>query len=323
MLVLGLQGSPRMHGNTSFLCSVLLDEAEKRGVRTKRIDAARVAISGCVACGTCEKEGFCPVDDDMQSTYPLLKEADLIVLATPVFFYGATAQLKSLIDRCQAFWARRYVHGLVDPKCSSRQGVLVSVGATRGKNLFDGIVLTAQYFFDAVGAAMQGRLTYRRIEAAGEIKSHPSAETDARRFIQDWVSRRRDRKKLIFLGPENSGWSQIAAAFAQYHGGGRVEVQSAGVDAAPEIRPEVVELMGEKGLDMAFRAPQSLERAMQIVDPDLIVSLGCDVPRTARNPEVAFEAWELGAERVGVDALSARQIRDDIERRVKQLVGGR
>jgi len=320
MLVLGLQGSPRLHGNTSFLCSVLLKEAQHLGVRTQRIDVARQAISGCVACGICEKEGFCPVDDDMQAVYPLLREADLVVMATPVFFYGATAQLKSLIDRCQAFWARRYVHGLVDPKSSSRQGVLVSVGATRGENLFDGIVLTAQYFFDAVGAAFEEKLTYRRVEAPGEIKSHPTAERDARRFIQHWVSARQGRKKLIFLGSDNTGWSQIAGAFAQYHGGGRVEVQSAGVNAGAEIKPEVQELLGEKGMDLAFRAPQPLKHAMEFVKPDLIVSLGSDAQRTAEGLDVPVETWELGAERIDVDAGETRRIRDDIEKRVLTLI---
>ena len=99
MFVLGLQGSPRIKGNTSILLSSFLAEAERLGAHTQNLDVARMNISPCQECGTCEKKGFCPIDDDMQQVYPLLRQADIIVMATPIFFYGPTAQMKALIDR--------------------------------------------------------------------------------------------------------------------------------------------------------------------------------------------------------------------------------
>ena len=137
MFVLGLQGSPRLKGNTSLLVSAFLERAEGLGARTLRVDVARKKISPCQECGTCEREGFCPIDDDMQEMYFLLWEADIIVMGTPVFFYGPTAQLKALIDRSQALWARKYVHKIADPGRKWRRGCVLSVGATKGKNLFE------------------------------------------------------------------------------------------------------------------------------------------------------------------------------------------
>jgi arsenate reductase len=113
MFVLGLQRSPRTKGNTNILLSAFLDEAERLGAHTHDVNVARLQISPCEECGTCEKEGFYPIDDDMQQIYSLLRQADIIVMASPVFFYGPTAQMKALIDRylkrykrknvCQAF----------------------------------------------------------------------------------------------------------------------------------------------------------------------------------------------------------------------------
>jgi multimeric flavodoxin WrbA len=154
MLVLGLQGSPRKKGNTNYLLSTFMDEAEKFGARTQVVDATHKNIIPCKEYIVCEKKGFCPIDDDMKDEiYPLLREADVIVLASPVFFYNVTAQLKALIDRSQTLWARKYKLNLTDPARNYRRGFLLSVGATKGKNLFEGIDLTAQYFFEPTGAS--------------------------------------------------------------------------------------------------------------------------------------------------------------------------
>ncbi|MCP4681177.1 MAG: flavodoxin family protein, partial [Desulfobacterales bacterium] len=99
MFILGLQGSPRRKGNTSKLLSAFLTEAKNLGAHTYYLDVPRMNITPCQECGTCEKKGFCPIDDDMQKVFFLLRRADIIVMATPVFFYGPTAQLKALIDR--------------------------------------------------------------------------------------------------------------------------------------------------------------------------------------------------------------------------------
>ena len=319
MFVLGLHGSPRTKGNSSILLSTFLNETEKAGAVTHYLNVARKDISPCIECGVCEKKGFCSIDDRMQQVYPLLRRADIIVMASPVFFYGPTAQMKALIDRSQALWARKYVHRLTDPGRKWRRGFLLSLGATKGKNLFEGISHTAKYFFDAVGASFDGSLTYKQIEGAGEIEKHPTALEDVKEKARSLVTPFLNRKKILFVCKENACRSQMASAFAQYHAGDRIEVESAGSAPAQEINPIMEEVMREKGLDMAFRKPKSIEEASSLLKPDLIISMGCeDVCQFF--PGIPNEEWDL-PDPSGKTIAFMRQTRDDIEERVNHLQG--
>ena len=318
MFVLGLQGSPRIKGNTSILLSMFLAEAEKLGAFIQRLDVARMNISPCIECGTCDREGFCPVDDDMQEVYLLLRQADIVVMATPIFFYGATAQMKALIDRSQALWARKYVHKLVDPGRKWRRGFLLSLGATKGKNLFDGVTLTAQYFFDAVGASFDGSLTYRQIEEAGKIAEHPSALKDATKKARELATPLLKRRKLLFVCTENACRSQMASAFVQYYTGDKIEVESAGSRPAQEINPLMEEVMREKGIDMAFRKPKSIEEAVRYGKPESIISMGYG-EAYPNFPGVSQQEWDL-EDPAGKSIAFMREIRDDIEGRVRKLL---
>ena len=116
MLALGLQGSPRKKGNSDLLLAMFMDALQHRGAVTHTIEVTRRHIEACKELTVCEKKGFCPIDDDMgREIYGLLRQADIIVAASPIFFYNVTAQLKALIDRCQTLWARKYVLKLKDP----------------------------------------------------------------------------------------------------------------------------------------------------------------------------------------------------------------
>ena len=318
MFVLGLQGSPRTEGNTSILLSTFLAEAERLGARTLCMDVALKDISPCQECGVCEKEGFCPIDDDMQSIYPLLRQADIIVMATPIFFYGPTAQMKALIDRSQALWARRYVHGLIDPGGKWRRGFLLSLGATKGKNLFECVSLTAKYFFDAVGASLEGALTYRKIERLGEIANHPTALSDAKKEAGALVASRINRKKILFVCTENACRSHMASAFAQYHAGDRVEAKSAGSAPAQEVNPLMDGVMRDKGMDMAFRKPKSIEESTRYWQPEMIIYMGCK-DACPIFPGVPEQDWNL-PDPSGKSIDFMRQVRDDIEKRVEVLI---
>ena len=152
MRVLGIYGSPRKDGNTDQLMDKALEGAESAGAEISRVYARDLKMCGCIECGGCDKTGKCVVKDDMQSVYPLMEAADVIILASPVFFYGMTAQVKALIDRSQAMWSKRMLEKGPDARKSfdSGRGHLIAVAATGGKNLFDGVKLVANYFYDAL-----------------------------------------------------------------------------------------------------------------------------------------------------------------------------
>jgi multimeric flavodoxin WrbA len=175
--VLGIFGSPRRGGNTEILLEEALKGAEKEGANIERLYLGDFTITPCKECHGCDDTGKCILLDDMEKIYPKLLEADVVILASPIFFYGVTAWAKALIDRSQALWARKYL--LKDPSLGKegkkRKGFFISVGATKGPKVFDGAILTVKYFFDVLNAEYTGELVFRGVEAKGDISKHPEA----------------------------------------------------------------------------------------------------------------------------------------------------
>ncbi|MFZ0135203.1 MAG: NAD(P)H-dependent oxidoreductase [Desulfobacterales bacterium] len=319
MLVLGLQGSPRKKGNTRFLLSTLLEEAERLGARTRTIEIASRNILPCKELVVCEKKGFCPIDDDMKSDiYACLREADVILLASPVFFYNVTAQLKALIDRCQMFWARKYRLKLSDPARKYRRGFLLAAGATRGRNLFEGMKLTAQYFFDAVGAEFAGSLTYHGIEGPQDMQNHATVREDIKKAARDLLEPLSARQKVLFACRENACRSQMAGAFAQALAGDRLDVATGGSRPAASVDPTMVAVMQEKQIDMAYRRPQSIDAALENGPPRTIVTMGC-AETCPQVPGARILEWDL-PDPSGQDLDGMRAVRDRIEENVKKFV---
>ncbi len=181
MKVLGIYGSPRKGGNSDVLLDEALKGAESAGARVSSIRCCDLKINGCVECGGCDKTGKCVVDDDMQSVYPQLEEADAIILASPIFFYSMTSQAKALIDRCQAAWCKRMLNKKPDRRKTYEggRGYLICVGATKGSNLFEGSQLVGKYFYDALDMEYGGGVFAKSVEGKGDIAKHPDIVKEA------------------------------------------------------------------------------------------------------------------------------------------------
>ena len=317
MFVLGLQGSPRKKGNTRFLLSAFLEEAQRLGAETQMIEVCQKKIEPCMEYILCEKKGICPIDDDMKhEIYPLLRKADVIVAATPIFFYNTTAQLKALIDRSQTLWARKYKLHLTDPNRKWRRGYTLAVGATRGKNLFEGLHLTMKYFYDAVGAEYVGSLTYREIEKPGDVERLTSLRTDIQTAVGALLEPFMGRKKVLFACRDNACLSQMAGAFAQTLAGDKLDVFSAGGQPAEKLNPIMVEAMQEKGIDMGFRQTTSINAVLANENPDLAILMGSD-DAVAAPDDIPSELWNFTEPE---DLNAMRQLRDDIEAKVMEFV---
>ncbi len=178
MRVLGIMGSPRVGGNTDLLLDEAMKGARSQGAEMEKIIVDKLQIAPCREYYGCLKDGNCIIRDDMDAVYPKLLEADGLIVASPMFFYGITSQLKALIDRCQALWARKYVLKQSCPN-PNRKGAFIAAGATKGENLFDGSILTIRYFFKTIGVQYTEELLVRGVDKNGEIKKHPTALNDA------------------------------------------------------------------------------------------------------------------------------------------------
>lgn len=105
--VLILSGSPRKGGNSDILCDAFLRGAEESGNQVEKIWLREKKIGYCNACYYCTKSGgICVQKDDMGEILDKMQAADVIVLASPVYFYSIDAQMKTVIDRCVARWTQ-------------------------------------------------------------------------------------------------------------------------------------------------------------------------------------------------------------------------
>ena len=102
--VLILSGSPRKDGNSDILCNEFMRGAIESGNEVEKIRVAEKKIGFCTGCYACRNTGVCAIKDDMAEVMQKLIDADVIVLASPVYFYSIDAQLKALIDRTVCCW---------------------------------------------------------------------------------------------------------------------------------------------------------------------------------------------------------------------------
>ena len=101
-----LSGSPRKGGNSDLLCDEFMRGAVESGNEVDKIRVDEKNIGYCKACYACKKDGICAVKDDMADILAKMHTADVIVLASPVYFYSIDAQLKTVIDRTVAQWTK-------------------------------------------------------------------------------------------------------------------------------------------------------------------------------------------------------------------------
>ena len=102
--ILILSGSPRKGGNSDLLCDEFAKGAAEAGHQVEKLRVAEKAIGFCRGCYGCRDSGVCVIRDDMAQILEKIIDADVLVLASPVYFYSIDAQLKALIDRTVARW---------------------------------------------------------------------------------------------------------------------------------------------------------------------------------------------------------------------------
>jgi multimeric flavodoxin WrbA len=180
MKVLGIFGSPRKNGNTEALLKEFLRGCRDAKAEAEEIYLRDLKITPCLEIYACRKDGKCPIRDDMQGLYGRIVDTEILALASPIFFYSVSAQAKAFIDRCQAFWSKKYLlKQPIAPGREARKGVFISVGGSQGEKVFDGALMTMKYFFDSVDMIFYKSLLYRGIDEKGEILRHPTALAEA------------------------------------------------------------------------------------------------------------------------------------------------
>ena len=172
--IIAIYGSPRRNGNSAALMKRAVDGARREGADVEEVFLRDYKISPCLEIYACIKEGKCGIRDDFPKILEKMESCSGIILASPIFFYTVSAHTKIFMDRCQSLWVRKY---WIEKKemgkgPETRKGLFISVGATGGKKLFDGALLTVKYFFDVLNAGMWGTVLCRGVDKRGEIDGH-------------------------------------------------------------------------------------------------------------------------------------------------------
>lgn len=167
--VIGIYGSPRPNGNSDTLLNHAMNGAKATGADIEKIIVRDLQIAPCNSCNGCFEKGVCVIGDDMQKIYTKLVDADVIIVSSPIYFMGVSAQLKALIDRCQAFWARKYILHLPIREGGRRsRGFFIATAARNtGEGLFTGAVKTIKSFFHVLDTEYIGDILCSGLEEKG------------------------------------------------------------------------------------------------------------------------------------------------------------
>lgn len=153
MKILVLNGSPRSEGNTKWMIEAFKEGAAVHGHQIDVVDVCRKKINGCLACEYChtQNKGICIQKDDMQEVYDLLKEAEMLVIASPIYYHGLTGQLKCALDRLYA------VAYPIKPERLSKTAMFLSSGDA---DMYEGALFSFNGdFLDFLGLQNMGVFT--------------------------------------------------------------------------------------------------------------------------------------------------------------------
>jgi len=170
--VLGVNGSPRIGGNTDILLDKVLEGAETRGADTEKVILNELKFSPCQECEGLKDDGECVIHDDMRELYAKIKEADALVLASPIFFGSLSGQTKMMIDRFQCAWRLKYMLNK-ETGYKNKKAVFISVEGSDRKDFFENARAIARNFFATVNADYKGELFCSGVDEKAGILNHP------------------------------------------------------------------------------------------------------------------------------------------------------
>jgi len=194
--IVAIYGSPRRKGNTATLLKQAVQGAKDAGAQVEEIVLRDFKMSPCLEIYGCTKDGDCVIKDDFQNVRDQLLASDGLILASPIFFYSVSAHTKILMDRCQSLWVKKYWIDKASPTqwIPKRKGLFISAGASKGKKLFEGVLLTIRYFFDVLDTELWRSLLYRSLEFETDVQKHPQYLEEAYRAGQDLSMAIKDEK---------------------------------------------------------------------------------------------------------------------------------
>jgi multimeric flavodoxin WrbA len=198
--VLGISGSPHRHGNTEVLLDRFLEGAQAAGAQVEKVVLKDLDYTPCRGCNACHKDGNCIVKDAAPPLFDRMMAADCVVVASPIYSMGITAQLKGFIDRGQYLWARRFVTKTLEfsPEHLARhKGIFISTAGQNWDHVFDGAYPSLTALFHDAGFDYYDNIVANNMDTWKGIKNHPTALDEAFRKGQQVVALLEQLKKEL------------------------------------------------------------------------------------------------------------------------------
>jgi len=185
MNIIVFNGSPRVKGNIELLLEEALKVIDKIKHKVKLFNLNRMDIKPCQDCGGCDSTGICIIEDDMKFIYDAIREADRIIVASPVFFSSVSAQTKIMIDRCQSFWREKYLlKKELKGSIYGRKGLFITVGGRKNDTGIKCSGETVKAFFRSISIPNHETIGFTGIEKKVDILEHPTAIKDVKNAVE-------------------------------------------------------------------------------------------------------------------------------------------
>ncbi|MDP3790047.1 MAG: flavodoxin family protein [Candidatus Omnitrophota bacterium] len=170
--VLGINGSPRAGGNTDIIIDKILEAVRNNGVNVDKIIINDLDLKYCQECDEPDENGNCNFKDDMSMVYKKFKEADAVILASPIFFGSISGQAKVMIDRFQCAWRAKYILKK-DVFPEKKIGAFIAVSASKRRDFFENARSIVKNLFATLNIEYEEELFIPGIDEKGEILKHP------------------------------------------------------------------------------------------------------------------------------------------------------
>ncbi len=163
MKIVVLTGSPRKNGNSAYLAEQFIKGAEEQGHEVFRFDCAFKQVEPCRACNRCGMDGPCVIKDDFGMVRQHIIDADMVVFATPMYYFGVSAQMKRVIDR---FYA---INGQI--KGASKKAAFLMTYADTSKKEAEPMLLHYRTLMDYLGWTSVGEVVAPGVWTVGSVRN--------------------------------------------------------------------------------------------------------------------------------------------------------
>ncbi len=182
MKIIAVNGSPRKNGNTETVLTAFLNGARDAGAEIESVRLEDLTFRNCRGCNTCHKKGVCVITDELTPLFAKILQADVLVLASPIYSMTVTAEMKAFIDRGQFLWAQRFKTGTLRfdaHHLATHTGVFIGTSGQVVDSIFNAAFPVVRAFFSDAGFSYTENVLFPGMDLRGGVKAWQESTEEA------------------------------------------------------------------------------------------------------------------------------------------------